>query len=44
MNQLERIKDAIWYDYLGGMYTYNQACDIFESLLPAKNALLKEGE
>jgi hypothetical protein len=44
MDKLQRVKDAIWYEYLsGGVYTYAQACDVLESMLPAKSALLKEG-
>lgn len=42
MDQLERIKTAIWYDRLAGHYTYDEACDYFELLMVAKSALLKE--
>ena len=42
METLERIKDAIWYARLEGIHTYHEACDLFELLLTAKAALLKE--
>lgn len=42
MEQLERIKAAIWMDFLSGIHTYHGACDIFELLLIPKNALRKE--
>ena len=42
MEQLERIKSAIWYDRISGVYTYEEACDLFELLLVAKNALKRE--
>jgi len=43
MEQLERIKVAIWYDYLTGRMTYNEVCDIYEFvLLGPKNKLLQE--
>ena len=44
MAQLERVKDAVWYAFLSGTYTYKEACDIFEHMLPAKSALLKEAK
>jgi hypothetical protein len=44
MEQLERIKVAIWYDYLTGRMTYTTACDIYEMLLGPKNELLRETE
>ncbi len=43
MEQLIRIKTAIWYDYLSGHYTYDFACDLYELLLGPKNLLIKEG-
>ena len=42
MEQLARIKAAIWYDYLSGHYTYDCACDLYEILLVPTNALRKE--
>lgn len=42
MEQLTRIKTAIWYDYLSGHYTYDFACDLYEILLTPTNALRKE--
>ena len=44
MEKLERIKHAIWYDFLSGHYNYTFACDLYEILLPAKSALLKEAK
>lgn len=44
MEKLERIKAAIWYDFLGGHYTYTEACDYFELLLVPKNELMKENK
>ena len=43
MEQLIRIKYAIWSDRLAGHYELEEAWDIVELLLVAKNALLKEG-
>ncbi len=42
MEKLNHIKDAIWYGYLSGHYTYGFACDIYVVLLVSKNELLKE--
>jgi len=42
--QLLRIKVAIWYEYLTGRMTYNFACDLYDILLPATNALRLEAE
>ena len=42
MEQLNRIRLAIWYDYLSGHHTYHAACDLCELLLVAKNILKKE--
>jgi hypothetical protein len=44
MDQLNKIKAAIWYGRLSGHYTYDEACDYFELLLTAKAALLKEAK
>jgi len=43
MDKLNSIRLAIWYDFLSGHYTYNEACDYLELLLVAKSALRKEG-
>lgn len=42
MEQLTRIKYAIWYDYLSGHCTYAFACDLYEVLLVPTNALREE--
>ena len=42
MEQLKRIKDAIWYDFISGHYTYHQACDLYELLLGPQNLLRGE--
>jgi hypothetical protein len=42
MEQLARVKTAIWYDYLSGRHTYDFACDLYEVLLVPTNALRKE--
>jgi hypothetical protein len=39
---LARLKNRIWYERLEGRYTYDQACDLFEYLLPATSASRKE--
>ncbi len=43
MEQLIRIKYAIWADRLAEKYELEEAWDIIELLLVAKNALLREG-
>jgi hypothetical protein len=43
MDKLQRVKFAVWYDYLCGHFDYNFACGILTELLRAKNALMKEG-
>ena len=42
MEQLKRIKTAIWYDRISGHYTYHEACDLLELLLGPQNLLRKE--
>lgn len=44
MEQLNRVKWAIWYDFLSERYTYDYACELLQVLLIAKNALRKEGK
>lgn len=44
MEQLLRVKWAIWYEFLSGHYTYDYACDLLQVLLVAKMALLKEAK
>jgi hypothetical protein len=41
VEKLDRIKVAIWYDFLSGHYTYDFTCDLYEILLPAKGALME---
>jgi hypothetical protein len=41
---LSRVKVAIWYEYLTGRMTYDFACDLYEVLLPATNALKLEAK
>jgi len=43
MEQLIRIKYAIWADHLAGHYGLHEAWDLVELLLVAKNALRREG-
>jgi hypothetical protein len=42
MEKLERIKTAIWYDYLSGRMSYEFACDLYELLLQPLNQLRRE--
>jgi hypothetical protein len=44
MEQLLRVKVAIWYEYLTGRMTYDFACDLYEILLVPTNAIKLEGE
>jgi hypothetical protein len=41
---LLRVKVAIWYEYLTGRLGYDAACDLYEALLPATNALKQEAK
>jgi hypothetical protein len=42
MAQLLRIRDAVWFDYISGYYTYAFACDVLELLLGPRNILRRE--